>query len=215
MVHVYYCYRDNFLSKYSDIRKVHEVLSEKIVLESEEFVNPERKISFLIGRILIMQMLENFNLNKELINNLKHNEFGRVFINNKIDFNLSHSDDIVVCAAVKNNRIGIDIEKKKVNGELRELTDCFSTAEQNEISLASLPPEKLLDLWTKKESLAKAVGMGLSLEFSDIIIQNKIGFLKNSNQKWHFYPVNIDGSFVCHLCAQKKIKGLVTKEFFI
>jgi len=93
--------------------------------------------------------------------------------NTAIEFNLSHSDELAVLAVTKNVRIGIDIEFGAA------LTDCRSLAERffhaDEVAeLATLPEngykQAFLNVWTRKEALMKAVGMGLSISLDDVVV---------------------------------------------
>lgn len=77
---------------------------------------------------------------------------------NNYDFNISHSQDYVVMVITKNIRAGIDIEyiNPKINhDEIGEIV--FSKREQ---SYARQSIESFYILWTKKESLFKAIGTG-------------------------------------------------------
>jgi len=82
-------------------------------------------------------------------------------------FNVSHAMDWVVCAVSAEGPIGVDIEKMgEAEPEVAQL--CFSPqelAEWNE-QPGHLRNEFFYELWTLKESYAKAIGKGLSVDFS-------------------------------------------------
>ena len=93
--------------------------------------------------------------------------------NTTIEFNLSHSDELAMLAVTKNVRVGIDIEFGAA------LTDCRSLAERffhaDEVAqLATLPEnaykQAFLNVWTRKEALMKAIGMGLSISLEDVVV---------------------------------------------
>lgn len=87
------------------------------------------------------------------------------------EFNVSHSEDIVVCAVDK-APVGIDIEKirsvnlktaKKVFSE-EEITYLFGhTPEEKEFTNTGNPDilARFFELWTKKEAVGKCIGTGL------------------------------------------------------
>lgn len=87
------------------------------------------------------------------------------------EFNISHSEDIVVCAVDK-APVGIDVEKiRPVN--LRTAKKVFSqneinylfghTPEENEFTQTDNTEilNRFFELWTKKEAVGKCVGTGL------------------------------------------------------
>ncbi len=104
---------------------------------------------------------------------IKENDNGKPYIENvDIEFNISHSCDVVVCA-VSDRKVGIDVEKiravklsvaKRVCSE-KELEYIFGRVPV-ESDFALCDDEEILTrfftLWTKKEAYAKCTGKGLS-----------------------------------------------------
>jgi 4'-phosphopantetheinyl transferase len=87
----------------------------------------------------------------------------------QLHFNLSHAGDRALIAITRNSAVGVDIELQ------RQLTDrtamvgrYFSMAEQQQ--LADLPDVEqdaaFFRLWTRKEAVIKANGLGLGIELS-------------------------------------------------
>ena len=82
-----------------------------------------------------------------------------------LHFNLSHCRDLALVALCRAGPVGIDLEPAD---RMPGLLDCES-AFCHPAEIAGLPPSpaeraaRLLDLWTSKESLLKALGTGLSL----------------------------------------------------
>ena len=82
-----------------------------------------------------------------------------------LTFNLSHADDIVLCAFAWRRDIGADVECVRNDFDVEEIGERFfsSTERQN---LRRVPPEHKHDaffrLWTRKEAYIKARGEGLS-----------------------------------------------------
>ncbi len=80
------------------------------------------------------------------------------------DFNVSHSGEWVVCALVRRGRVGVDVQEVRAvaPGVARH---CCSPEEA--AALGCLPPEErpgyLLALWTLKEAVLKAAGVGLAV----------------------------------------------------
>ncbi len=82
-----------------------------------------------------------------------------------MDFNLSHTDDLVIMAVRRGSGIGIDVENMERRVDVDSVSGCFMSFEQ--AGLSGLPPElrrrRFFELWTLKESYVKACGRGLSV----------------------------------------------------
>jgi 4'-phosphopantetheinyl transferase len=87
-----------------------------------------------------------------------------------LQFNVSHSEDCVAVAVSRNQPIGIDIEAMQPESGPGIIQDVLSEGERNR--LANVPPSQqwfhFIRMWTAKEAAAKALGLGLSLDFSTI-----------------------------------------------
>lgn len=99
----------------------------------ERFIKKEDKLRVLIGEILSRRMIaEELGISVGCIE-FEKNKYGKLYLKYfpKLDFNISHSGDFVVCA-MDNNPIGIDVEKikyieyEKIAKEFFSKTkDCF------------------------------------------------------------------------------------------
>lgn len=86
-------------------------------------------------------------------------------LSNHLQFNLAHSDEIVLYALAQNHAIGVDIEHIRPVPDLDQIaTRYFSTRER--AALRMLPPEQqqegFFNGWTRKEAYLKALGDGLT-----------------------------------------------------
>jgi phosphopantetheinyl transferase len=83
----------------------------------------------------------------------------------RIDFNLSHSGDWVICVIGRDCRVGVDIEAPRRRRAYRALAAEYFAAAESE-RLATLPEdscrEAFYQLWTLKESYLKARKVGIS-----------------------------------------------------
>ena len=86
-----------------------------------------------------------------------------------INFNVSHGGRHGLIALAPRAEVGVDIEERTPHRNLAELIAAvFGPNEQRELAEASGPDRLHLffRLWTMKEALSKAHGMGLSLDVS-------------------------------------------------
>jgi 4'-phosphopantetheinyl transferase len=103
-----------------------------------------------------------------------------------LHFNLSHSHDRALFAVTQDAPIGIDIELRKESKGLLDLTqNYFSKLEQ--MSINTLPntchTAAFYDVWTRKEAILKASGLGLGLPL------NTFDTPLNTTRKWE--PINV------------------------
>lgn len=107
--------------------------------------------------------------------------------NPELKFNLSHSEDHALIAITRNAEVGIDIEKIK-NFDTRPVeTLIFSKTEAEQLESVS-EAERLhafYSIWTQKEAVIKALGMGLSSSMTD--------FSVNINPCTSPYPIQKGG----------------------
>ena len=86
-----------------------------------------------------------------------------------VSFNVSHSGAHGLIALVGRGRVGVDVEERVArhdpDGPIR---DVFSPAEQKELAAAcgAHKVDLFFTMWTMKEALIKALGVGLSLDTS-------------------------------------------------
>lgn len=83
----------------------------------------------------------------------------------RIDFNISHSAGMAVCAVSATGAVGVDIEKTEPIEDYRELLDRILSRDERlslERSGRVYSIELFYRTWVFKEALVKAIGVGLS-----------------------------------------------------
>ncbi|MDP9901721.1 4'-phosphopantetheinyl transferase family protein [Variovorax ginsengisoli] len=129
-----------------------------------------------------------------------------------LNFNLSHTDGLIVMALARDIDLGIDAENIDRRAPLDVADQFFSPAES--AALNALPPalqaERFFALWTLKESYIKARGMGLQLaldSFSFMLDDSAcIEFAladpnDHSAQRWHFWQLQPTPAHRVAVCA--------------
>lgn len=83
-----------------------------------------------------------------------------------LEFNLSHADNMIVCAVTKSHQLGIDVEYIKRRSDTYKLAPRYFSPKEVD-ALSALPhhcqPNHFYDYWTLKESYIKACGDGLAI----------------------------------------------------
>jgi 4'-phosphopantetheinyl transferase len=81
-----------------------------------------------------------------------------------LHFSISHTHDVVVCATCGRNPVGVDIERIVARAEPMALAARFFSSSEHTVLSALNESERLerfFLMWTSKEALAKAHGLGV------------------------------------------------------
>lgn len=147
--------------------------TEKHLLSSGEIARANRyhferhRQKFIVARVRLRQILAQY-LQCDAANIcFDYNEQGKPTIKNtrsNIHFNLSHSKDLALLAVCQTHPIGIDLEFFSARPLLGIGKQLFSDLENNALQHlpAYLRPLAFFHIWSQKEALIKAIGLGLS-----------------------------------------------------
>lgn len=132
---------------------------------------PGDRMRSIASELLLMRALEDNGAKAQLPLTFSSGASGKPRLKSlpSVEFNISHSGDYVVCA-LGDNPVGIDVERI-VDSDIQTLFNDVCTKAEQEI-LEGIPSteriERFFMLWTAKEAIAKAMGLGLSLSFPSI-----------------------------------------------
>jgi 4'-phosphopantetheinyl transferase len=139
----------------------------------------------IAGKLLLLHGLNQHGIwGLNYLPDLSFNAFGRPYLEEyPIDFNISHSGDLIVCSFTQNGRTGVDVEKIEPVG-FSDFTSVFNADEINRIVTSDCPILDFYQMWTTKEAIMKAEGSGFSLNPLAIHIDTDGECILNQ-QKWH------------------------------
>lgn len=147
------------------------VLSPEETLRYARFRLDKDKRQFLITRAAIRTTLSYYR--GDVLPSqwqFANNEHGRPYVISPpaqtLEFNLSHTDGMIVIAVCARGNLGVDVENASRECRASDLAArYFSVSEAKK--LLEMPEEeqrgRFLDLWTLKEAYIKACGMGLAI----------------------------------------------------
>ena len=143
---------------------------------------------------LLKYALENENINYSKIEiGFKENKKPMIKNYKGIFFNLSHSDEMMVCA-ISDKEIGCDVQRKKK--DILDIVDRFFGDNEKELIYSSSDKNTMFNrFWTLKESYIKALGTGLGTglnEFHISLRDDKIEVKSNKELDTDFYFEEID-----------------------
>jgi 4'-phosphopantetheinyl transferase len=163
----------------------------------------------LMGKLLLLDALESFQLPGGLLDTLDYTYHGRPFFKNLpgVDFNISHSGNYVICALAKEITIGIDIEEIKPCS-LSDFTNTMNEQQWRIIKKSTEPFRQFFTYWAIKESIIKADSRGMSLPLMDIHIEDDMAIC--DNRKWHLHRLQIDDNYCASLSANRELPAFET-----
>ena len=200
MVNVFYSYISNDSYESSYLQNLMTMPNE-IQQKNLKFKRIQDKYLHLAGKLLLRKGLNVLN-SRYSLKDIKYNEYSRPFFFDTIDFNISHSDKIVVCAIGENVKIGIDIEKIRTI-DFHNYKSVLTLNEFKRVNLSNNKHSTFFQIWTVKESISKAIGSGMYLPFKNIEVEEGLDIVKIKGN-WYIYSLNINKGYCCHIALSKR-----------
>jgi phosphopantetheinyl transferase len=157
----------------------------------QRFFFKEGRIKYIIHRGLLRVFLSHITGKSPNSISFDVAKEGKLFLtkaNNKLDlrFNLSHSKRYALYAFTLGAEIGVDIEEDHERLSILDVANIvLAKPELDDLNSLSAPEQRraFFKLWTKKEALSKALGIGLGMNFKEVVV----GIEKTSSEK---EPIN-------------------------
>jgi 4'-phosphopantetheinyl transferase len=164
------------------------------------------RVAALAGQLLIHFALRSTGLPEGACLQIRRTPYGRPYLDESIDFNISHSGEYVVCCVGSASRVGIDIEEMR-DIAFQDFEEVMNQAEWDRIKSSPKPQETFFQYWTKKESIIKADGRGLSVPLTafewmrdDVVLLD--------HRTWYLHPLAIDSRYAAHLAVDHDVQIL-------
>lgn len=181
---------DSFTNK--DLELLHFVSKDRqdFILKN---ISDKNKLLSLYAELLVRYGLQKHYEIIEDISILKHPQ-GKLFIDGfpNIDFNISHTSNMIMCGINDHGKIGVDVEHKRlVNSNVAK-----KVYHENEITYIydnqSINDDLFFEIWTKKEAYTKYLGTGLRYNLTNINMLsddhiNKLSFWQIDNYYFSVY----------------------------
>ena len=180
------------LNKQNSIKKLHK--------QNDQLLS-------LIGLQLLKIAMPEFCETAFSLNQVQFHMHEKPFWGEKIDFNISHSGDIVCCVISDTSKVGIDIELQRkvkpatINKFLNESNNSHQDNTDKNNSLT------FFKIWTKNEAIIKAANHGSIFNMSEIKHEEHGGYYQD--KFWFSYPIEIvsndNKEYTCHVACSNKI----------
>jgi 4'-phosphopantetheinyl transferase len=200
----------------------------------ERFTHEPSRRQFLVARALARTVLAHYTGRDPRELRFECNAYGKPFLSPpagtssagpSLEFNLSHTGGLVVCAVTSGNAVGVDVEDCGRRTDYLELAQRFFAASEAAV-LAGLPPDQqrrlFFEFWTLKEAFIKARGMGLSIPLDGFAfspppdLPPRISFPKlagEDSQAWQFARLSMGPRYQIAVALDRKAPPVL--ELFV
>lgn len=128
---------------------------------------------------------------------IKKSKSGKLYAENSSHhFNISHSNNLVVCAISK-KEIGVDIEK--IRNIRFDAASKFANNSEKEYIGQNL--ENFFKIWTLKEAFFKCKGTGLGADIKSISFNITDSCIACSESGYSLFFENIADGYICAVCV--------------
>ena len=195
--------------RYLDIEAFNEI--KKIRTLQSAILNRQRLLS-QAGRFLLLSLLnELFPCKDDVLQSIRYSKFGRPYIEGvSFDFNISHKEDLVVCAINTMGLIGVDIEKE-LPVELNEYQSVLSRNEMLDIYKSKKPLAFFYELWTKKEAIMKGEGLGFYMSVPNFA-DSTYHYYKSINSTWWIHTKRIKEEYTLSVASSTSENPIISEQ---
>jgi len=170
------------------------------------------KKRFIITRGLLRKALGHYlNIKPEDLIFI-YNKYGKpsltISSKYKLEFNLSHSADVILYAFAKERRVGIDVERLRPIKKTQRIVDRFFSETEKRFYNSQNTGERekaFFKLWTYKEAYTKAKGIGLTLPLNQIDVPFANKTLPRQglcDEQWSWHEIEIDSDYLAALATE-------------
>lgn len=197
-------------------KELHDQLIQSKIISFPKFIQTkiigckrwESSQSTLLGVLLLRLGLK--KINKELYNyDWEENYYGKPFLKGAdVQFNISHSSRIVVCGLIEGSKelkLGVDIERIK-QIDINTVKSQFGKDEWLNISESKNSINSFFKYWTRKESIIKAEGSGLSIPLDSINVDKDV--VKLNYEKFFIKDILISDGYSSSIALNKDLQNL-------
>ena len=129
-----------------------------------------------------------------------------------LSFNISHTDRLIIVGVTQARRLGVVVERVRPEFAWEELAETVLTGTER-AAMASHPtadcPTRFIELWTLKEALLKAHGLGLTRAMTSVGfrlpgqhgIMLETAMAESLQSEWIFWQYGIDDDHIAALCT--------------
>lgn len=174
-------------------------------------LNDNQQYQFLLGRILLYQRLSELGYSFTNIPKLYYNASGQPYFNEKLFFDISYTDDLVVVATSQKQPMGIHIEHIRPVSNT-ELQSYFSPREWFFILKKKLKPEKIVNGWIIREASKKLISQDDTAVLPFYKMKIKRSKVYFDEQLYYHSKLKLPKRYIGHIITRKSTRFTTTKN---
>jgi 4'-phosphopantetheinyl transferase len=156
----------------------------------------------IAGKLLLLKALKALRVESKFkLSDLLYNSHKRPYFDGNIDFNISHSADVVICCATDKGMIGADIEEVK-EIDLSYYPNYFTSKEWQYINGHNSKFDGFYNFWTRKEAVLKAIGTGFHTPLDEVDVSEDM--ITYDDIDYYIRSINISHNYKCHIATTIK-----------
>ncbi len=150
----------------ADVPLYASLLSEQEQKRLQNMTSPQRQREFICGRGGLRLLLSHYSERSPHDLEINYTASGKpALTNSPWQFNLSHSQHLILCAIAEGGAVGVDVEHRLRSCPMERIMRRWAKADSFQ-SWQKLPQpqqsEEFWRWWTQQEAIAKALGTGIS-----------------------------------------------------
>lgn len=191
-------------------RRIQARLNEADTRQVDNFMFQVDQQRSLLGRLLLAYGLLELGYPVSALADLDYSPQGRPFLSYPLDFNISHSNERVLCAITTAGRVGIDIEHIR-SLDMASFQALFSPRFKIELEGSATPWEDFFTWWVARESAIKADGRGMKA-LSELQGQEGNQSFQLGEEQWQVVPLVVAEGYACALAANTLTPQIEVQE---
>jgi 4'-phosphopantetheinyl transferase len=185
---------------------------------------------FIAGRGILRKIISAYLALAPCKLRFTYDEYGKPAVSDDqndraINFNLSHSGELALCAVTRGRVVGIDIEYVREDFATLDIAERFFSKDEV-AALESLPMEQrtrgFFNCWSRKEAFIKAKGMGVSYPLDRFTVSLAPGLTpallkvdgdEREAMRWKMYELKPGAGYVAALIVAQPPVTLMRWHF--
>ncbi|MBI3944625.1 MAG: hypothetical protein HY321_01780 [Armatimonadetes bacterium] len=167
----------------------------------------------ILGKWLVAEALSDLGYTGAFLEHFHYDAVGRPAVSGLagVDISISHSEDLVVCAAARAARVGVDVEFVRAV-PLDDFRDVFPPAVWEGIPGDPQPLREFYRCWTRLEAVAKGEGFGLGGPVRAIALEGDTA--RYGGRRWVLSELTLEPDYACHLAVAEAPAPITLEERF-
>lgn len=191
------------------------LLTEDEQRRADRFVFEHHRQYFIFARAMLRRILGHYLQRNPAEIHFLYGEHGKPSLASDdaqaLQFNLSHSHDVVLCAVTLRGDVGVDIEAVRSDVDSVGIAKRFFTSDEYQL-LESLPEAQrktaFFNAWVRKEAFLKAIGAGLTYSLNQVEVTLlpgepatllKVAGASERAKSWALYELDVGSDYAAAL----------------